>query len=504
MVATIVVVLSVVSCTEQPQPTPTPTPSPGRLRGLSGINRWIYDRLYTWYYWDEALQAADVPDRALPYNQFLTALVRNAYNAGAQDAYDTPPTIDGFYLNGTRRFYSNIVRTGGTMTRTGSFEVTFGFSVRPVQVSPTQYYLVVTLVNAGSPAAAAGMTRGVKITKYAGQDINSSILIEFQRVLMLASGAMPTLTDSNGRTYNLTPAIVEVTPIIHHSVVTSPRGTKVAYLVYNRFIRGSGGDPEDFEYDNELISIFREFKAAGATELVLDLRYNGGGDISCCQLLASLIGRVTTDMVFGQLLRNENIHNVYPADNPEVFYFRQDGIDNGLGLTRLYVLGTLRTASASEMIVSSLRGALGDPGRGLDDPSVFLIGATTNGKNVGMDVLTATIGGFNYEMAAITFKILNSNDFSNYAGGFAPNMAVNELQAVVDNPAAGVIYDFGNPSERLLAAALSRIDGTAPVTPFASAAPVAPSATDGSAVEMDWDYDEMYDPRRDGLRYYHD
>ncbi len=480
------------ACTK-PQP---PKPSPGNL---SGVNKWIYERMMSWYYWDEAVKRVPIPSASLPYNEFLSEMVVSASENGAQDNTENPPTRDGYFRNGERHYFSFISLVSGSATRAGTNKSLFGFSSRAVEVSPNRYNMFVSLVNPGSPAATAGLRRGTKIVQIGGQNITDAVFDNFAAAHGRNTGTLPTMTDSEGRTYDLTAAVIDETPILHHSVVTAPvSGKKVGYLVYNQFVGGPSGEETDRQYDNELITIFQGFKVAGVTEMVLDLRYNPGGDVTCCQLLTSLIGNVTTDQIFCQMLRRKDIANVNPGDpNPELMRFRRDGIDNGLKLNRLYVLATNSSASASEMVISALRGVLGNPASGADDPSVFHIGARTRGKNVGMDVVSRRIGRGSYELAVITFKIMNANGFCNYAGGFSPHLAVNEFQSIIENPDSGVIYDFGNPNERLLAAALAQIDGgTSAQAPF-------------DTRWMDGDDEAMvsgmtFDPRTHNAIYYRD
>ena len=110
----------------------------------------------------------------------------------------------------------------------------------------------------------------------------------------------------------------------------------------------------------------------------------------------------------------------YNAADPG--YYRHDPIATALlsavGLSRIYVLCTDYTASASELVINGLRGL---------DIEVRLIGSRTNGKNVGMEVHEKTFGDYEYEFSPITFYIANGKGESDYGNGFAPDVEVEDV-----------------------------------------------------------------------------
>lgn len=453
---------------------------------LTGVNAWIHETLNGWYYWHDAVITAKIPSNSLAYNEFLTRLVLNAYDAGAKDTSENPPTIDGSYNYDNVRFvrdqthvYSYITRTSAVGTRAeDDMETIFGFDVAqyPKWVSgdfPNAIFdVMVTSVVPGSPAAEAGLKRGMSLTKYNGSNITGTLnndsyiiggtYIDFiYQLYYLEGGNSMTVTDYKGTEYDLTAAPADNTPVIFSDVVTSPGGKRVAYLVYNSFEQGPKSSERATwgEYDEELRTIFGGFKSYGAQEIVLDLRYNGGGAVLSSQLLSSLAGNVNTGQIFAKLKFHDEIADAPGWDakwpNPEIWNFLNE--TNSMDKDKVYVLVTESSASSSELVINSLRGI---------GKTVILIGERTEGKNVGMTVMNTEepIDGYDYEMSPITFKNLNAENFCNYAGGFEPTYQIDELYEFYSKGPDGVVYDFGNVNERLLKAALKHID-TGSVTP---------------------------------------
>jgi C-terminal processing protease CtpA/Prc len=489
---------------------------------LSGVNKWILEEMSGWYYWNDAIKTAAQPDNTLAYDEFLSTLIQNLPWSSVQDTSDgeSPATIDGAYRSDsygnpttplTRgSIYSRIDRidpsTRAMRAASESVATTFGFEVTAFNIVDTSgkplgylYYLV-NWVRPDSPAAKAGLTRGMWIVKYNNAQITMSQHEKFiYQLYLLEGGLQMTLTDEYDRTYDLTAVEMTATPILRHEVITSPGGKKVAYLFYNGFDRGDEktGASGKFDFEEELRDVFREFKDEGAQELVLDLRYNPGGYVNTCQILTSLAADVDRNKVFAKMKRNAGIvdyvrqkyNGEISISNPQIEHFLNE--PNSLKLRKVYVLATASSASASEMVISSLEG------EGIE---VVHIGTTTNGKNVGMDLLEPTddrgekiaIEGYNYELWPITFKILNAKDFCDYAGGFKPDYFIDEFRGKLQNE---VMYQLGDPKERLLQAALTLIDGGT-LTPDTRGA--ATTRADGTAMQP---LPSFEDPRRGGARY---
>jgi carboxyl-terminal processing protease len=250
----------------------------------------------------------------------------------------------------------------------------------------------------------------------------------------------------NGKSVTLTKTELSENPILINNVISS--GThKIGYLMYNGFYPN---------YDAQLNDAFATLKSQNITDLVLDLRYNGGGSVQTATRLASMITGQFTDKVFSKQQWNAKINAYFESEDPDALnnYFTntiQGTPINSLNLTKVYILTSKSTASASELVINGL----------IPYISVVQIGDITTGKNVGSITIydSPTFGKENrnpnhrYAMQPIVLKIVNADGFGDYFNGLAPTYSLKE------NPAdLGVL---GTSSEPLLSTAIGKITGTA-------------------------------------------
>jgi carboxyl-terminal processing protease len=253
----------------------------------------------------------------------------------------------------------------------------------------------------------------------------------------------------NGRTVALTKTVLDENPILVNTVITQG-SKKIGYLMYNGFYSN---------YDTKLNEAFGTLKAAGITDLVLDLRYNGGGSVQTAARLASMITGSFTGQVFAKQQWNDKIESYFAANDPESlknYFVDKIGTTpiNSLNMTKIYILTASGTASASELVINGLKPYI----------SVVQIGDVTTGKNVGSVTLydSPTFGkekrnpNHRYAMQPLTLKIVNKDGFGDYQSGLAPTFSKTET---VSN--LGVL---GSSSEPLLSLAIGKITGTARVT----------------------------------------
>lgn len=247
----------------------------------------------------------------------------------------------------------------------------------------------------------------------------------------------------NGNSVTLTKTVYTENPIFIKNV-HSVGAKKVGYLMYNGFYAN---------FEDELNDAFAYLKGAGITHLILDLRYNGGGSVNVATRLASMITGQFNGQVFAQQQWNEKRMAYYNSINPEALINRfTTSLSNGnsinnLNLDKLYVLTSKSTASASELVINSLKPYI----------SVIQIGEVTTGKNVGSITLydSPTFRKENinpshkYAMQPIVLKIVNKNGLGEYTNGLTPNVFFNE-----DVGNLGVL---GENTEPLLSFALNYI-----------------------------------------------
>jgi carboxyl-terminal processing protease len=250
----------------------------------------------------------------------------------------------------------------------------------------------------------------------------------------------------NGKSVNLTKTVLNENPILVNKVIETG-GHKIGYLMYNGFYPN---------YDTQLNDVFASLKTKGVTDLVLDLRYNGGGSIQSATRLASMITGQFTGKVFSKQRWNDKINSYFESEDPEALknlFTNTVGSAplNSLNLTKVYVLTTKSTASASELVINGLKPYI----------DVVQIGDMTTGKNVGSITIydSPTFGKENrnpnhrYAMQPIVLKIVNAADFGDYFTGLTPTYSLKEN---ITN--LGVL---GTSSEPLLSTAIGKITGTA-------------------------------------------
>lgn len=319
--------------------------------------------------------------------------------------------------------------------------------------------LKIALVEPGSPAAAASVNllRGAEILEVDGVDFVNNGTQE--GVDTINAGLFP---DSEGethtfvvrdpgstttRTISMTSAIVTSAAVHQTSVVNTASGP-VAYIVFNTF------GIEDAEA--QIIDAIQTVANAGVQDLVLDLRYNGGGFLDIAGQLGYMIAGST--QTSGKTFDRITFNDKYPSSNPVTgqalsptpFHSTSLGFSvptgqnlPALNLNRVFILSTSGTCSASEAVINGLRGA---------NVEVVLIGSTTCGKPYGF-YATDNCGTTYF---TIQFKGSNDLGFGEYSDGFTPMNASGTVGELI--PGCEVSDDFshqlGDEQEALLETAL--------------------------------------------------
>jgi hypothetical protein len=261
----------------------------------------------------------------------------------------------------------------------------------------------------------------------------------------------------NGNDVNLIKEENFQTNPIQVSKVIQRDDKKIAYLMYTQFSQG---------FDQELNSIFSEFKTEGVDELILDLRYNAGGLTQTALYLSGMITGQFTGQIFSQKIWNKKVTDYYESINntgwmKDLFVSEMDDktVINSLNLNRVYIITSGNSASASEMVINGLSPFI----------KVIQIGQTTYGKNVGglavvydyIDNTNRTINpDHSYAISPITFSVANSEGFSDYADGLTPSDGFVLSEDVLN---MGVLGEYNEP---LLALALNDISGNSARKPI--------------------------------------
>ncbi|MFS2136556.1 S41 family peptidase [Duganella sp. Dugasp56] len=309
-----------------------------------------------------------------------------------------------------------------------------------------------TMVHPDSPGAAAGLRRGDNLVSVDGVAIADS---SAAGLAMPNAGLFPAKAGETHQ-FILNRAGVQISvamtsvqlakpPVQNVKLLDTPTG-KVGYLLFNEHNAVAEG---------QLFSAFTTLKQAGIADLVLDMRYNGGGYLSIAAELAYMIAgpQPTAGKVFERPVYNDKT----VVQPPQYFQATAMGyksaatVKNGtalpyLGLKRVTVLTTPGTCSASESVINSLRGV---------DIEVNLVGGETCGKPYAFT--PADNCGTTY--FAIQFQGVNNKGFGDYADGFAPTCRADDDLA----------HALGDPAEGVLAAALSyRATGACPAVALRS------------------------------------
>lgn len=327
------------------------------------------------------------------------------------------------------------------------------FTLRYKPGSQSEIYGVANYIIPNSDAAAKNITRGTIFSGINGQSLTvdnyRSLLASDTYTLNFADYNSGAITP-NGQSVLLVKSELTENPIYLTKIIES-NNKKIGYLMYNGFTAN---------YDLELNLAFATLKSAGVTELVLDLRYNGGGSVLTATRLASMITGQFTGQLFAKQQWNSKVQTYFEENNPDqlVNNFTSsigNTTINSLNLNRVYILTTGATASASELVINGLK----------PYANVIQIGTKTIGKNVGSITLYDS-PTFNkkdanprhkYAMQPIVIKTINKDGFGEYQDGLIPNVEQPE------NP--GNLGVLGNENEPLLNTALGVINGNARFIP---------------------------------------
>jgi carboxyl-terminal processing protease len=366
---------------------------------VAGQNAQILATMRSWYYWYTSLPANVDTAAYASADALLNALRQQPLD---RFTYFTSKTADqAFY--GAGQYVGFGLRFGLTSAN----------NLRVNQVFP------------GSPADAADLLRGDTVTALNGTPVPTLVATnQLGSVLSVSSvGVTVKFTyvdaESQSHTRDLTSAVV-TDPSVGLATTLDAGRRKVGYILFDSFIDTSNA---------ALDQAFTRFGSEGVTELVIDERYNGGGEVSVAQHLASLIAG---NSYSGKTLATLTFNDKHPDQNQTISF---ETVSHPLNLTRVFFITTDATASASELTINALTPYI----------RVVTVGRATFGKPVGengFDVCTNVL-------YPITFKIANARGYGDYFDGLPAT-----CPAVDDTG-----HPLGDPAEASLATAIGYVQG---------------------------------------------
>ncbi|WP_348823978.1 S41 family peptidase [Flavobacterium aestuarii] len=419
------------------------------------INNFVWKAMNSWYYWQP-----NVPD--LSDSKITSATAYNNFINGK-----TPDALfySLLYQRGTVDRFSWIENSNEIVHVSKIAEVEkkggFSYGIYPKDASSVNMVALINYVVPDSPAALAGLKRGDVITKINGSQLTSSNYDQLENpqitITLAASVEFSTsglvTTDKTG-TLTVTKTEIDENPVAYYE--KKVYGEKnIGYLVYNGF---------KSDYNDELNSAFATMKTDGINELVLDLRYNGGGSVETALALAQMINGSFTNKPYIYFDFNNKHNNedgyenlsekvkIFNLVDNEPTFEREESV-NSLTLKKIYVLVSFQTASASELTIQCLKKYI----------SVITIGEETVGKFVGSNTLYDS-PAYNYmsydnrstkhkwQLQPITFSYYNKDKDANPVN-IKPDHEINPYSAFLN------LVEFGNVKDPSLKKAIELITG---------------------------------------------
>lgn len=432
-----------------PSPTASPSPTPTATAGCSLRERqdWVAAQLREWYLFYETLPTTLDPTPYTTVDSYIDALTATA-RSQRRDRYFTYVTSiaeeNAYYASGE----------------------TAGFGFRLSNNSTTRRTFVAEAFE-GAPALNAGVDRGTEIlaigtTSANLRAVSDIIASEGAGGVTTALGANTPGTTRLFRVRNPAGTVSEVsiakadyalTPVSsrYGYKILDDNGKKVGYINLRTFISTA---------NDGLRTAFAALKAAGVTEVVIDLRYNGGGLVSVAETFGRLLGgnRSTSDVFSYTTFRPEK------SSQNSVAYFAPQ--TQSIAPTKIAFIGMSGTASASELLINAFIPYLGS--------NIALVGSNTYGKPVGQIALDRA--SCDDRLRVVAFATQNKDRSAAYFDGLA-TVVPRTCQATDD-----FTYPLGDARESSIAAALNFLGGRSctPITASAQTSAVARSRPVGS------------------------
>lgn len=344
------------------------------------------------------------------------------------DAYNSPTELLNAVRSPLDRFSYIVTRQEYDDRFINATFFGYGFSSRR---SDNNTALQIVYVYDDGSAAVNGLRRGDKIVEIEGvsvadwlSQLDDGTVTNDDIYGPNEAGVMRNFVwrkpDNTVVTANFIKGDVTTNTVFHRSVTTSGN-KRIGYLVFNSFIERA---------EQDLQQAFAGFFVQGVNELILDLRYNGGGYIRVANQLSS---QIALEAVRNKVFISYRYNDKNSSKNTTT-RFSLGKATSVLNLQRVVVLTTAGTCSASEMVINSLAPFI----------DVVQVGETTCGKPIGMQPVNVN----EYVLSAINFQTVNALGQGDYFDGLQPNCPVAET----------ITGDWGVTTDPLYAEALNYID----------------------------------------------
>jgi carboxyl-terminal processing protease len=355
------------------------------------VNEYIYRLMKDVYFYEDKMPTKTDMSKYESPSEALDALTYKTLDVWSY--VENVKTMEDFYQN--------------------NVAVAYGFNL----IRDENKNIYICNIAKNSPAQIAGLTRGCKLNSINGFTINE--IKSFADIYPSSAGETISLnvTYVNGTsgTVQLTAGQISTETVPLYKVITAADNTKFGYILINNFVQST---------PSKIDEAFASFASVGVSNLIVDLRYNGGGMVDAAEYLANMVIPASCN-------KKKMFDFIYNPANTKYNQSIPFNKTNTLSFNRVFILTTGNTASASELFLNVLKPYI----------EVIQIGETSYGKPVGMN--TFTYG--DYAIVPITFATVNANNEGYYYGGIDPTIPVNE--------------DFSKPlgdaSEPFIAAALN-------------------------------------------------
>lgn len=377
------------------------------------INKWVMDSMKVYYYWNTALP------KNPNYNQQPLFFFGAIKNRADQFSQLLNPEVPESY---PRTLYSD-----------------FGIDLVTVSAGGTEQ-TILRLVVPGSDGFQAGLKRGDRILAINGVGVNSANVSRLSEA-SLKNGSITLQMEGKPEAY-LINGYLKPNPV-YTTQVWERSGKKIGYIFLNNF---------DVKALPKLKEAFAGFKGRQVNELVLDLRYNTGGEVSVAAALAAMVTRANEGDIFLEYRGNANAgiqrHN-FGNEIGKLFtpvnYNQYAGLR--LNINRIFILTGRHTASAAELLINNLPPYI----------STIRIGESTLGKDMAefeiKDYRNPKLVA-DWTLWPLVFKVYNSVGRGDYSGGLPPDIAADELSRLP-------LKELGDADETLARLAIAKITGIA-------------------------------------------